>query len=634
VQQYVKFVQYYQDELKLALDIETWGNTLSCVGFAHSPQYSITIRTDSVDRRDCFLPYIRILCESSCEKILQNGLYDYYWLGAYGIKPVNWLWDTMAMAHAINPIGQFSLEFLCSIHLDHYQYWKDEAKDAEEIRKYARDLQSLWTYNGLDCCNTHDLQAQLLPHLDTNGRLNFYNRHYVELFNPLLSLMRHGVNVDTEAQKAWAKELMLGCQQAREELADMAGEDLFATKDFSKVKLHRFFYEKLGIPKRTKVTKGVEGKKRTVTLDKHALNDFIQKSEMPRHKKKYAAAKEPAMLILNFRRSKKKADLMKGAWDKDGRIRCSYKFTTETGRLASSKNPMRKGYNLQNPSRKVRNTFLPDKGRVFVKIDLSQVEDRVVKMLTGADRMVKLANLRPDEFDAHTYNASKIFSVSESEVSKEQRYLGKKAVHGAQRGMTGDKLSNELLADEDAPLVVSPAECQKMIDAYLEDHHEIRDIYFPSIREEMWNNRCLANSWGRIWNIGPFAQFDDDLYRRGYSFKPQSENADLLNQWGLLEAYTFIKVNRMKTRINLQVHDELIASCPPEEAYDYAMFVVRCLEQPRWYLGNKLVVPAGVTPARSWKDSEFEFKSLPSRKEFTDLCYALYDDIKHGRKYE
>ncbi|GAG22733.1 unnamed protein product, partial [marine sediment metagenome] len=243
--------------------------------------------------------------------------------------------------------------------------------------------------------------------------------------------MRHGVAVDTKAQSAWAKELMLGCQESREELERLAGEDLFAKKDFSKVKVRRFFHETLGIPKKYKLTKGVEGKKRTETLDKHALNDFIIKSQLPRHRKKYEAAKAPALLILDFRRNKKKADSMKGAWDADHRIRCEYKFRTESGRLASAKNPMGKGYCLQNPSRKIRHTFLPDDGCVFVKIDLSQIEDRVVKMLTRSPRLVKLANLRPDEFDAHTYNAARIFKVSESDVSYHQRYLGKKAVHGA-----------------------------------------------------------------------------------------------------------------------------------------------------------------------------------------------------------
>jgi len=632
VAKYVKFVKYYEKDIRLSLDIETWGGTLTCVGFSHKSDYSITIATTSKRQRDTFLPYVKTLCDTQCEKILQNGLYDYYWLSHFGIKPVNWKWDTMGMAHAINPIGQFTLEFLCSIHVDDYQYWKDEAKDAEEIKKYARDLQSLWVYNGLDCCYTHELQEQLAIQVQEAGRMEFYFHHYRDLFIPLLGLMRHGVKVDTKAQAAWCKELMLNCSAIREELTQLAGEDLFAQKDFSNVKLRRFFYDKLKIPKKMKITKGVGGKKRTVTLDKHALNEFIMKSHQPKLKKKYEPAQAPAMLILNFRRSKKKADTMKGAWDKDGYIRCEYKFKTETGRLASARNPKRKGYNLQNPSRKIRHTFLPDKGCVFIKIDLSQVEDRVVKMLTGADRMVRLANLHPSEFNAHTYNAARIFGVSEDDVTKDQYMLGKKAVHGAQRGMGGVLLSQELLADEDAPLVISPGECQKMIDKYLQDHHEIRDIYFPGIRKELWDYKCLTNTWGRIWNVGEYVEWDEDLYRRGYSFKPQSENADLLNQWGLLEAYRFIKANRMKTRINLQMHDELIASCPLSEAYDYTQFVVYHLEQPRWYYGNKLAVPATITVAKDWADDRYEFKRLPNQKDFEQVVQCVLEEIEYDQR--
>jgi DNA polymerase I-like protein with 3'-5' exonuclease and polymerase domains len=189
-------------------------------------------------------------------------------------------------------------------------------------------------------------------------------------------------------------------------------------------------------------------------------------------------------------------------------------------------------------------------------------------------------------------------------------------------------LSEDLLADEDAPLVVSVKECQQMIDSYLEDHHEIRDIYFPQIRKEMWEFKCLTNSWGRIWNIGEFADFDDDLYRKGFSFKPQSENADLLNQWGLVPAYRFIGSEKLDVRINLQVHDELIASCPVEQAYDYTYFVVRHLEQTRWYYGNPLVVPATITIANSWKDSRHEFKSLPSRSKFEEVAWSVMEEMQ------
>ena len=78
------------------------------------------------------------------------------------------------------------------------------------------------------------------------------------------------------------------------------------------------------------------------------------------------------------------------------------------------------------------------------------------------------------------------------------------------------------------------------------------------------------------------------------------------------------------------MHDEIIVSCPPEEAYLFTTFIVNQLEQPRYYLGNKLVVPAEVTVARSWKDSTYEFKALPGEKQFNEVVWAVYEQLREA----
>jgi len=607
IQQYCGFIKA-NPQFPLAIDIETWGNTLSCVGFAHSPDYSITITTTIKEQRERYLPYIKWLCETPNEKILQNGLYDTYWLKPFGIELKNWFWDTMAMHHALDPSDEHALDYLCSIYIRDYRYWKDEAKDAEEIRKYATDLSSLWTYNGMDCCYTHELFSCLLQELENNGFLEFYKQHYLEMFQPLLAMMSHGVRVDVQGQKKWCKKLLEECYRVRKELRSLAGEELYAKKDFSPVKLKRFFYETLKLPKQ------FNRKTRSISLDEKALKKLINK---------YERAKKPGKLLLEHRKKAKMASFMKGAWDKDGRIRCSYKFTTESGRLKSAKNPKRKGYNLQNPDRRIRGTFLADEGCVFIRIDMSQIEDRVVKMYTRQPKMVELANRHPSEYDAHTHNASKIFGISEEEVDYDRRYFGKKVVHGSQRALGANGLSEALLKEG---YFKTPKQCQAMIDAYFKEFPEIYDHYFPFIRKLMMKYRSLTNTWGRVIHF-KYDQFDNALYRRGYSWPPQSECADLLNQWGIIPAYKYVVQNRLRTRLNMQIHDEVAASCPPEEAYDYTMFVVKSLEQPRYYFGNKLVVPAEVTIGKDWKDSEHEFKKMPSRKEFEEVVYSVLERV-------
>lgn len=270
-------------------------------------------------------------------------------------------------------------------------------------------------------------------------------------------------------------------------------------------------------------------------------------------------------------------------------------------------------------SESIRSTFLPDEGCVFVRVDLSQIEDRVVKMATRAPRMIELANRRPEIYNAHTDNAAVIFGISHSAVTKEQYDLGKRTVHASQRGMAGKTLSEKLLEDG---YIYTPKRCQIMIDAYLDKNWEIRDIYFPMVRETLMRDKQLVNSWGRVWDVS-HEFFDDDLYRRGYSWYPQSEDADWLNQYGFKPTYLYLKNNQLRSRINLQVHDEVIVSCPPYEAFEVANYTVSALEQKRELFGNILRVPACVTLGWNWHEG-VEFKRMPSREEFNETVTRVF----------
>lgn len=264
----------------------------------------------------------------------------------------------------------------------------------------------------------------------------------------------------------------------------------------------------------------------------------------------------------------------------------------------------------------IRETFLPDENCVFVRCDLSQIEDRMVKMYCGTERMIELANRRPEVYDAHTENARAIFA--KEKITKQERYLGKKAVHASQRAMRGDKLSESISKDTDGELFIPAKRCQKMIDTYLEKNWEIRDIYMPWVRERIRNDGVLFNSWRRRLDLRR-RRVDDDIYRIGYSFYPQSECADWTNQYGFIPI-THYMLQVYGKPLNAQVHDEVIASVPLPDAYTYSVFVVKAFEQKREIpagSGNYLTVPAGITVGRSWGDQQaVEFKRLPGEAEF------------------
>lgn len=651
----------------LSIDIETWGKTLSCVGFGVSPTVAYVLPTARREERSHYLPIIKQLAESSSAKVLQNGLYDLYWLAAYGITVRNYEFDTLALHHSIDPAEDHDLNYLSSIYRPSHVYWKDEAKSAEEIVKYAHDRDAVHQYNALDCVATFDVWMALVEEVMKKGMWEFYFRHYQAMFQPLHEMMREGIKCDVERQKEWAEMLERECDHVREQLKELAGEELYATKqsitlrepttaelnelfdgqeidrkklnkevakrlsfvmtkrkvkekkflpqkDFSGKKLKDYFYGKLGIPKQFKLvkTRGESDEESKETLDKGALLKIALK---------YKKAEESARLILSHRRKAKLTSFLSTAKDKDGRFRCSYKLNTEAGRLATGKNPMGGGGGL-NQDREIRNTFLPDTGHIWLKFDGSAVEDRIVKMLTGSPRLQEMANLRPENFDAHSYNASLIYGVPVEEVTGKMRQDSKFVAHGGQRQMSAKTLAEKFL--KDAERIVPMKACQEWLDAYLQAHPEIEEGYWPWVREHLLkNNKVLGNSWGRIIDFGS-ERFDNELYRRAYSWYAQSECHDWLMMWGFLPAYEFLKGKR--SRLMMEEHDGFDVSAHSGEAWEIAKFVVSSLEKPRYLRGGVLVTPTVVTVGRSWageKDNGVEFKRLPTKSDFNQAVDAV-----------
>lgn len=280
----------------------------------------------------------------------------------------------------------------------------------------------------------------------------------------------------------------------------------------------------------------------------------------------------------------------------------------------------------------IRETFLPDEGCVFVRCDLSQVEDRVCKMYCRTQRMIELANRKPWEYDAHTDNAALIFKKAHALITKDERYLGKRTTHASQRGMRGERLSENISKDTNGELFVHPKQCDKLIDSYLDAMWEIRDIYFPWVRKNVRDCGVLETSWGRRLDLR-FRRIDDDLYREAYSFYMQAEAADWTNQYLFIPMYHYMQ-QVYKKSTTAQVHDEVIVSVPWLYSYETAAIMVKRAEQKREIpkgSNNYLVVPADITVGKNWGDSRFEFKRLPTKKEYEELTYVLYEETLLGK---
>jgi len=588
-----------------------------CVGFSADPLFSITVPTTerywgSKERLNEAWGWIKRLCESRCDKALHNGLYDTYHLAAMGILLAGWKWDTLYMHHFLDPSDQHALDYCASVD-SREPFWKFQSKDVDQASRFTSNWAAFLDYNGKDCCVTRELYDVYHLRLSDRSLVEKYLAYYAALFEPLLAIMRHGFNVDDTRRRQRLAYLLARCIQIQDSLEALTGEKLYGKKSLSTKKLQHYLYDILKLPK--------QFAKRTTGEKTESANEVAVRKLMIQYPQQLT---EVGGLILDHRRQAQLATFYRTERiDPDGRFRSSYSLNTEAGRLSSSANPSGTGSNAQNVDREARDIFLADEGCIGLEVDLSAAESRInylaLYSITGDVAMLEKSRARPDEYDQHTENAAYIFNIDQSKVTYDQRYIGKKAVHGAFRGLRGHKLADELLKDG---YVYTPAECDAMIEAFIRRAPGILD-YFREVRGEIISNRVLENSWGyRLYFT--YDRLDEETYRRGYSFEPQSEVAFLMNQYGLVELHRLIQRNKefAGVRINTHTHDSLFISTPPKVAWDIAEYLVYCLEKPRMYRGIELSIPTEIKVGKSWATSH-SWKRLPSQQEFESVVYSL-----------
>jgi uracil-DNA glycosylase family 4 len=626
----------------ISCDIETPNGLMVCISFSWRSDLGISIPID--DRsywpnskdREWALAMAKQFLQLPQPKIFQNGLFDTYWLRLYGIVVRGYVYDDCYIHHCLDSTDDNHLAYMASVDTRE-PYYKDEAKDSHDSTRYTRDMDMFWTYNSKDATVQRELFDVYWPRVVERGLEQFYYDNYAAMLQPLLEIMLHGVRMDNAARRRRLAQLTIDCLDIQDKLQALAGYPLHAKKSLSPKRVQKYLYTDLKLPRMiSRSTQNVTTNEVALRrLSARLLSRIAAEQEALRLHRYTEKAKEQQRAVADIARWKtglKAIELLlthrrkyqlslflpEGRTDEDGRMRAAYHFGTETGRLSSSKNPTRTGSSLQNIDREARDLFLPDEGCIFLEVDLSQVEWRIMAMLTHDPKMIELARSRPDEFDIHTYNASLIYGVPLEQVTKEQRDMGKRAVHASSYGAHGTKMSEVLLLAE---MSIDPQECQEMIDTYLSHFPAITE-WQASIRERIKATRSLTNSWGRTIRYD-YERIDDDLFRRGYAFIPQSDAAHLLNQYGLIPLHHFLRKNRLRSRVNTQVHDSLLVSVPPAESYRIASFLVQSLERSHSYGGNELSVPATLKLGTNWK-GEYEFKRFPSEVEFNEVAFSLH----------
>ena len=312
---------------------------------------------------------------------------------------------------------------------------------------------------------------------------------------------------------------------------------------------------------------------------------------------KYASKVPLVGLILKIRRLRKLITTYLDALPalinpRTGKIHTSFNQTvTATGRISST-NP-----NLQNipirtdDGREIRRAFIPDAGNVIMSADYSQIELRLIADLSGDKDMIE-AFLSGD--DIHRITASKIYKVSLDEVTDDQRRHAKTANFGIIYGISAFGLAERL--------GISRPDAKKLIDGYFATYPHIREYLDKAVDDarkqgyvttRMGRRRYLPEINSRNAVVRGFAE------RNAVNAPIQGSAADIIKV-AMVMIHDGMKKQGMRSRMIMQVHDELIFNVVPEELDDLRRLVITGMESA--YAGAvPLEVAAGV--AANWLEA-------------------------------
>ncbi len=397
---------------------------------------------------------------------------------------------------------------------------------------------------------------QLRPILWAKLKELSMDRLYREIEFPLCAVLsdmeRAGVTVDRMALMAFGSMLTARIAEAQNTVYTLAGEKFNVN---STKKLGEILFEKLGLPPVKKTKTG------------YSTNAEVLEKLRPQH---------PIIdAILEYRMltklSSTYAEGLLKVIAEDGRIHTTFQnMVTATGRLSST-DP-----NLQNiPVRKelgseIRRMFVAQDGWVLVDADYSQIELRVLAHI--ADDAHMQAAFASGE-DIHTVTASQVFGVPLDQVTPDMRRNAKAVNFGIVYGISAWSLAQDI--------GVSPEEAKAYIDAYLGKYDGVR-TYMHDIVEQAKDVGYVTTLYGRRRYLPELKSSNFNLRSFGervaLNTPIQGTAADII-KLAMLRVDGALKKEKLKARLILQVHDELIVECPQAEAQRVAGILEREMQQ-------------------------------------------------------
>lgn len=519
--------------------------------------FYVPIPTDQTEAQQIVDEFRKIYENDQILKVGQNIKYDLQVLKNYNVDLQGELFDTMIAHYLLNPELRHNMDDMAE-HLLHYRtvHIEELIGPKGKKQKNMRDLppSEVYEYAAEDADVTLKLKNVLEPLLKQHEAEKLFKEIEMPLVRVLAYMERCGVRIDTEALKETSKHFTKRMNDIQQEIFKLVGEEFNIS---SPRQVGEILFDKLKLSDKPKKT----AKGQYVTSEE-VLQSLKSKSEVVEK-------------ILDYRGLKKLLSTYIDALPAlinphTGRIHTSYNQTVAaTGRLSSS-NP-----NLQNipirddDGKEIRRAFIPDEGCEFFSADYSQVELRIMAHLSNDPNMVEAFK---EGKDIHAATAAKIYKKPLEEVTKTERSHAKTANFGIIYGISAFGLSERL--------GISRKDAKALIDGYFATYPKVKEYMDASIAkarekgytETVMERRCYLpdiNSHNSV--VRGYAE------RNAINAPIQGSAADII-KIAMIRIYKRFKEEGIRSKMLIQVHDELDFSVYPDEKEQVQQIVLSEME--------------------------------------------------------
>ena len=477
-------------------------------------------------------------------KVGQNLKYDLEVLRNYGIELKGKMWDTMIAHYLIQPELHHNMDYMAEIYLNYQTIHIEELIGPKgKNQKSMRSLlpSQIYEYAAEDADITLRLKNKLEPELKKAGCEDLFYNIEMPLMPVLAEMEMNGVCLDTASLAETSKQFTNRMNEIEARIYELAGErfNIASPKQVGEI-----LFDKLKIVEKAKKTKTGQ-----YVTSEEVLQQLRNKHEIVADILEHRGLKKLIGTYIDA--------LPKLINPKTGHIHTSFNQTiTATGRLSSS-DP-----NLQNipirgeDGKEIRKAFIPEPGCLFFSADYSQIELRVMAHLSQDAEMIKVFS---EGKDLHAATAANIYKKPIEEVTRDERTKSKRANFGIIYGITVFGLAERLDIPRD--------EAKMLIDGYF--------ATFPQVHDYMEKSKEVARQQGYVTTLFGRRRYLPDINShnatvRGFAERNainapiQGTAADIIKV-AMIHIYNRFKAEGIRSKMILQVHDELNFSVYPEE---------------------------------------------------------------------